>query len=54
MPKDQTAIDAALKNLAATKKEPAPDFAWADQLPDAPPMPAPGETVAIVGARKPK
>src|SRR6266496_1333892 len=54
MPRDQAAIDAALEALDAALKDPNPDYSWADDLPEAPPIPTtPDETVAIFVPTKP-
>ena len=54
MPRDQAAIDAALEALDAALKDPNPDYSWADDLPEAPPIPTSSdETVAIFVPTKP-
>ena len=48
MTRDPARIEAALKALDAALKDPNPDYSWADDLPEAPPIPQrPDETVAI-------
>ncbi|MEO8258454.1 MAG: hypothetical protein ABI868_13995 [Acidobacteriota bacterium] len=55
MPRDQAEFDEALKALRAAGEDPNPDYSWATDLPEAPPMPTqPDETIAIVWPSKPK
>jgi len=45
---DPKKLEAALQALDEALKEENPDYSWADDLPEAPPLPEqPGETIAI-------
>ena len=48
MKRDPAEIEAALKALDAAMQETEPDYSWADDLPEAPPIPSrPDQTVAV-------